>query len=134
MESKRMSRERADEMKKKINQMIEKSLNYFEKFLDTMKAQPEKVSLPEKFDDHNVRPALLAKFYIGRLHSKFIVVEPAKKLECMKHTLDNYSYLVDYCDRFRDETTRCMASEYGVCKEMVFLLPKEMEKVRATII
>jgi hypothetical protein len=120
-------------MKKKINQLIENSLKYFDQFLTTMKIQPEKVRLPEKFDEANIRPALLAKFYIGRLHSKFIVVDPAKKLEHMKQTLDNYSYLVDYCDRNKEDTEH-MINEYNVCKEMVFLLPKEMEIVRMNII
>lgn len=133
MEEKKLSRERADAMIKKINQMIENSLKYFEKFLDTMKVQPERKHLPEKFDEHNIRPALLAKFYIGRLYSKLIVTEPQKKLENMKKTLESYSYLVNYCDQFKEETGH-MTGEYNVCKEMVFLLPAEMEKIRSTII
>lgn len=121
-------------MKKKINQMVESSIKYFEKFLDTMKVQPERVQLPDKFDEHNIRPALLAKFYLGRLYSKFIVVaDPLLKLENMKRTLENYSYLVNYCDKYKDETGH-MASEYSVCKEMVFFLPTEMERVRASIV
>lgn len=132
------TRERIDGMKKKINQMVEDSLQYFEKFLTTMKVQPARDQLPDKFDEHNVRPALLAKFYIGRLYSKFIVVEPSKKLENMKHTLESYKYLVDYCDRQKnegdDDPINQMINEYNVCKEMIFLLPNEMEKVRLTII
>lgn len=120
-------------MKKKINEMIKNSLEYFNKFLDTMKVQPARDRLPDKFDEHNIRPALLAKFYIGRLYSKFIEIEPSRKLENMKQTLDSYSYLVAYCDRFEAET-RHMINEYNVCKEMVFLLPKEMEKVRLAIV
>lgn len=133
MQEKKLSRERVDAMKKKINQMIESSLKYFESFLDTMKVQPERDRLPDKFDEHNIRPALLAKFYLGRLYSKFIVTEPASKLDNMKRTLENYSYLVNYCDKFKDETGHMLA-EYNVCKEMVFLLPAEMEKIRASII
>lgn len=133
MQEKKLSRERAEAMKKKINEMIESSLKYFESFLDTMKVQPERARLPDKFDEHNIRPALLAKFYLGRLYSKLIVPEPARKLDNMKRTLDNYSYLVNYCDKFKDETAHMLA-EYNVCKEMVFLLPAEMEKLRASII
>lgn len=134
MESKKVTRDRGESMKNKINQMIEHSLTYFDKFLNTMKVQPSRDRLPEKFDEHNVRPALLAKFYIGRLYSKFIVLDPVKKLENMKHTLDNYSYLVDYCDRYQGDHTAHMINEYNVCKDMAFLLPKEMEKVRLTIV
>lgn len=113
--------------------MIEKSLKYFDKFLYTMRVQPARDRLPDKFDEHNVRPALLAKFYIGRLYSKVQTADPIKRLENMRLTLENYSYLVDYCDKNADDT-KPMASEYSACKEMVFLLPKEMDKLRATLI
>ncbi len=93
--------------------------------------------MPEKFDDHNVRPALLAKFYLGRLYSKIITTDTAKRLENCKHTLDNYSYLVNYCDKHRndnsDEVIDSMQVEYGVCKEMIKFLPAKMDKLRLLI-
>ena len=104
----------------KINQLATKGIKTFEEFLDTMKVMPKKECLPEKFDDHNVRPALLAKFYIGRFYSKIITLDIKKRLENMKTTLDNYSYLVDYCDKHKNdnsnETIDQMINEYTVCK------------------
>lgn len=122
----------------KINSLVGESLGYFEKFLDTMKVQPERDRLPEKFDDHNVRPALLAKFYIGRLYSKYITTDPSKKLVNMKSTLDAYSYLVAYCEKLKEQNDESlfnqMVNEYNVCKDMVFLMPNEMEKVKNLIV
>lgn len=99
-----------------------------------MKVQPKREVLPDKFDDHNIRPALLAKFYLGRLYSKIIAIEPSKRLENMKQTLDNYTYIVDYCDKEakagRNLAMDIMISEYTACKEMIVFLPAQMEKVR----
>ena len=88
-----------------------------------MKVMPKREVLPEKFDDHNVRPALLAKFYLGRFHSKIITLEPVQRLENMKLTLEDYKYLVDYCDKHREdnsvESIEQMINEYTVCKGTV---------------
>jgi hypothetical protein len=121
----------------KINQLAKNSLNYFEQFLDTMKVQPKREVLPDKFDDHNVRPALLAKFYIGRLYSKIITVDSVKRLSNIKMTFDDYSYIVDYCDKESKSGNQApleiMKVEYEICKEMVHLLPAQMDKIRATL-
>jgi hypothetical protein len=121
----------------KINQLAVNSIEHFEKFLDTMKVQPKREVLPDKFDDHNIRPALLAKFYIGRLYSKLITVEPGKRLANIKNTFDCYSYLVDYCDKEQKDgngdVMERMQVEYSICKEMVVFLPAQMEKIRSTI-
>jgi hypothetical protein len=121
----------------KINQLASQSIEHFDKFLDTMKVQPKREVLPDKFDDHNVRPALLAKFYIGRLYSKIITIEPAKRLANIKNTFDCYSYLVDYCDKEQKDDNASvmdrMEVEYSICKEMVVFLPAQMEKIRSTI-
>jgi hypothetical protein len=102
-----------------------------------MKLLPEKKSLPDKFDDHNVRPALLAKFYLGRLYSKIINNDSKARLEYCRLTLESYSYLVKYCDEHRSDTTKevidSMSLEYNVCKEMCTFLPGKMDKIRALL-
>ena len=123
----------------KINQLALSAIQRFEAFLDTMKVQPEKKMLPDKFDDHNVRPALLAKFYVGRLYSKLITGEPSKKLENTKMCFEYYSYMVNYCDRERNINKNqlpleLMKVEYDICKEMIVYLPAQMEKIRALIV
>ena len=130
----------------KISSLAVSSIEYFDKFLDTMKVQPERKVLPEKFDDHNARPALLAKFYIGRLYSKIITLEPEKRLANVKQTSDHYTYLVNYCDKHSpaetdpaanqspdDDIKLKMKVEYNICKEMITFLPVQMEKLREMI-
>ena len=121
----------------KINSLAKSSIEYFESFLTTMKVQPKKEVLPEKLDDHNVRSALLAKFYIGRLYSKLITLEPKERLSNTKKTLENYTYLVDYCDKENKEENPSvldrMKIEYNICKEMCTFLPAQMDKIRTMI-
>ena len=104
----------------KINQLATKGIQTFESFLSTMKVMPKKEVLPEKFDDHTLRPALLAKFYLGRFYSKLITLEPAHRLENIRKTLENYTYLVEYCDKHKNdnstEAIEQMNNEYTVCK------------------
>lgn len=121
----------------KINQLAKNSILRFEAFLTTMKVQPEKLLLPEKFDDHNVRPALLAKFYLGRLYSKIISTDAKIRLENCRITLECYSYLVKYCDDHREDNSKeaidSMEIEYKVCKEMCAFLPGKLDKLSATM-
>jgi hypothetical protein len=121
----------------KINSLAESSIKHFDQFLDTMKVQPKREVLPDKFDDHNVRPALLAKFYLGRLYSKIIELDTEKTLVNMKHTLDCYSYLVNYCDKElksgNDFALNTMQDEYTACKEMIVFLPAKMDKIKSSI-
>jgi hypothetical protein len=121
----------------KINTLAESSIKHFDQFLDTMKVQPKREVLPDKFDDHNVRPALLAKFYLGRLYSKIIELDKEKSLGNMKRTLDCYSYLVEYCDKElkngNDFAVNTMHDEYTACKEMIAFLPAKMDKMKSSI-
>ena len=49
------------------------------------------------------RPALLAHFYIGRMHSKFIVVPNSHdELNNINMTYENYKSIVEYCDKYPD--------------------------------
>jgi KIF-binding protein len=102
-----------------------------------MKVQPERFHLPPKYDDHNVRPAMLCHFYIGRLYSKLICNENSTRLDNCKQTLRAYSYIVDYCERQKLEGNNHpieqMKVEYELCKEMISYLPAKMDKIREKI-
>ena len=122
----------------KINSLAKSAIEYFESFLTTMKVLPKRECLPDKIDEHNFRSALLAKFYIGRLHSKIISTEPKERLLNTKNTLENYTYLVNYCDKENKEGNSSvierMKIEYDICKEMITFLPAQMEKIRTMIV
>jgi hypothetical protein len=119
---------------RKINQLIKSSIDRFEEFLNTMRVLPDKMQLPEKYDEHNVRSALLAKFYIGRLYSKIITQDPGQKITYLNNCIDNYKYIVNYCDKEKLNNNLIpldlMKVEYDICKEMNIYLPFKLEKFR----
>lgn len=55
---------------RKVNLMVTTAIRYFTRFLDTMAVEGKQ---PEKYNDDSVRPALLARFHLGRLASKLVV-------------------------------------------------------------
>lgn len=114
---------------KKINHLAQQSILEYQKYLDTLKTGTDK-TLPVQFSSDDERPALIAFFCMGRLHSKLIEFEVAKKLETMKNSMDCYKYLVDYCKQ-NPSAQDVVRSEFELCQEMVILMPLKMEKLRA---
>ena len=123
----------------KINQLANNSIEYYSKFINTMKSMPDKIKLPDKFDAHNVRPLLLAHFYIGRLYSKIITNNNAEALGNTKKSFDFYSYMISYCEKHKDDNDEeinvmeVMKTEYNVCKELITFMPVKMENLRKSI-
>lgn len=115
---------------KKVNQLVNQAILYFQTFLDTMKVEGKD---PDKYNDDTVRPALLANFYLGRLASKFVVEEnsPAE-LENIALTYMAYKKIVDYCEK-NPEAKEKVGEELEACAEMVRLLPVKMEKVKRSL-
>ena len=61
------------------------------------------MSPPSRNKNICFRPALLAHFYIGRMHSKFIVVPNSHdELNNINMTYENYKSIVEYCDKYPD--------------------------------
>ncbi|KAK3093255.1 hypothetical protein FSP39_013294 [Pinctada imbricata] len=112
---------------KKVNSLIHQSLGKYQQFLDSFK--DAKKEMPDKFPELDIRPALIAKFCMGRLFSKLIVPTVQDKIKCVKQTEECYKYVCDYCD-INPEAAELVPQELGVCREMVALLPLKMEKLR----
>jgi len=53
------------------------------------------------------------------------------RLKNMKKSVDNYRFLVDYCNTNPDATEK-VKPERDLCEEMIVLLPAKMEKIRAS--
>jgi hypothetical protein len=121
----------------KINKLAIMSIQHYCRFIDTMRSMPDRVKLPDKVDTNNVRPLLLAHFYIGRLYSKIITGDGIGALANTKKSLEYYSYMVDYCERHKDDeeakVMEMMKVEYNVCKEMIAFMPVKMENLRKSI-
>lgn len=75
-------------------------------FLDSL-CSPEGKS-PEHLEEEVLRPALVARFRVARLHSQLISSIPTVQLDNLNRSLENYKYKIHlfiYCD----------ASEYFLC-------------------
>lgn len=115
---------------KRINLHAQHSIDQYQAYLDTLKDSKTK-DYPEEFSDMDERPALLAFFCMGRLHSKFLVPEVTRRIENVKKTKECYDYILQYCDKHTDAVERSrLRTEVDVCREMVSLLPLKMEKIR----
>lgn len=107
----------------KINSLAQQSISQYQAYMDSLKGgKPE---LPEKFDDMDVRPALVAMFCMGRLYSKILTPQLPDRLANMQKSLDCYKFLVDYCKKNPDAEA-IVKSEVSICAEMVELIPLKM--------
>lgn len=114
----------------KVNMTVAQAVHYFTRFLDTMKVEGK---LPDKYNEDTVRPALLARFHLGRLASKFVVEENTEQhMRNVLTTFTSYKEIVDYCTRNEDAAT-AMEEEFEVCQEMVRLLPVKISKIRSNL-
>ncbi|NXN98724.1 KBP protein, partial [Rhinopomastus cyanomelas] len=113
---------------KKINSLAQLAIKYYELFLDSLR-NPDKV-FPEELEEDVLRPAMVAKFHIARLYGKLITPDLKKQLENMQTSLEYYTFLVEYCEKYPD-AVRAVETELELSKEMVGLLPTRMERLRA---
>lgn len=108
----------------KISHLIQSGISTFEHFLSTMNDKKTKEK-PSTYADEYIRPVLLAYFYIGRFHSKFI----ENRLEHLHESIKQYQYIVSYVDKHSNAREH-IEQEYNICKEMIELLPLKIEKLR----
>lgn len=118
-----------DHARAKINTLSGKSIENFQAYVDSLRNSEGK--LPDRFQEDDERPALIAHFYMGRLYSKFMDFDVPTRLRNMKNSVDNYKFLVDYCNANPDATER-VKPERDLCEEMIVLLPAKMDKIRTS--
>ena len=114
----------------KINSLAHKSIAAFTRYLGLLNT-PQGTS-PDPFNDSDERPALLAHFYIARMHSKLITSDTQQQLHNNHNCLKHYTFLVDYCDRHPTGAAK-VAEERTACQEMLQLLPQKMQRLRALL-
>lgn len=59
-------------------------------FLDSL-CSPEG-KFPERLEEEVLRPALVARFRVARLHSRLISTSPTVQLDNLNKSLENYKY------------------------------------------
>lgn len=116
----------------KINFLNKNAINFFRRFLETFRDKDGK--LPEKFDENCVRSVLVAHFYIARLFGKFLTADPKEKLENLSKSLEEYRFVVIYCEKIDPESLNVAKSEFEVSKDMVHLLPIKMDRLKELMI
>uniref|UniRef100_A0A1B6C4E5 KIF-binding protein n=1 Tax=Clastoptera arizonana TaxID=38151 RepID=A0A1B6C4E5_9HEMI len=111
----------------KVNVSARRAIQAFTLFLDSLKDRITK-QFPVVFPAELEKPALLAYFYLGRLHSKLITADQELKIVNMKESIRCYQMVVDYCEK-NPSAVENVSVELGICKEMVTLMPIKMMKL-----
>ncbi|XP_056134321.1 KIF-binding protein [Lampris incognitus] len=113
---------------KKFNHLCSSSAKYFQMFLDSL-CSPEG-KFPERLEEEVLRPALVAQFRVARLYSRLICTAPTAQLDNLNKSLDNYKYVVQYCEA-HPEAAAAVETELELSQEMVGLLPIKINRLKA---
>ncbi|KAI3377823.1 hypothetical protein L3Q82_008962 [Scortum barcoo] len=113
---------------KKFNHLCSASAKYFQMFLDSL-CSPEGKH-PEHLEEEVLRPALVARFRVARLHSRLFSSSPSVQLENLNKALENYKYVAQYCET-HPEAAAAVETELELSKEMVGLLPLKINRLKA---
>lgn len=113
---------------KKFNHLCSASAKYFQMFLDSLRSPEGKV--PEHLEEEVLRPALVARFRVARLYSRLISSVPSVQLENLNKSLENYKYVVQYCET-HPEAAAAVTTELELSTEMVGLLPLKINRLKA---
>ncbi|KAM6943024.1 KIF-binding protein [Xenentodon cancila] len=113
---------------KKFNHLCSASAKYFQMFLDSL-CSPEG-KFPEHLEEEVLRPTLVARFRVARLHSRLIDPSPSVQLDNLNRSLENYKYVVQYCEG-HPEAAAAVETELELSKEMVGLLPLKINRLKA---
>ncbi|CAK1551170.1 unnamed protein product [Leptosia nina] len=115
---------------KKINMLCEKSIENYDRFLESIK--DKNGVLPLKLEDNLIRPVGSAYAFIGRNSMKRIALDKETQMSHVKKSLDSYQAIVDICTN--DEiAAKMMSVELSLCQEMVKILPIKLKKLETEL-
>ncbi|XP_014773181.1 KIF-binding protein [Octopus bimaculoides] len=112
---------------KKINLLVSQSIDHYMKYIHSIKGG--RAQLPDKLDESDVRPTLIAYFCVGNLYTKFICSDAEMKIKNIERRLACFKCIVDYC-RKDPKGSEFIANELHICEEMVELLPRKIEQLK----
>ncbi|CAN8000510.1 unnamed protein product [Ixodes hexagonus] len=114
---------------KKINSLVDKAVRHFSAFLDTLR-EPDG-QFPDSFADELARPALVAHFCVGRLHSKKVAQDPREQFANFEKTKVNYEFVQDYCRKV-PEHAPLVKEELEVMAELLQLIPGTLQNMMSS--
>ncbi|GAB1606522.1 KIF1-binding protein homolog [Argonauta hians] len=110
---------------KKINLLVTQSIEYFMKYINSIKGgNPE---IPDRLDESDIRPTLVAYFSIGNLYKKFICSDEELEFKNIEKRLECYKFIVDFCRR-NPEAYEYVSNELHICEEMIELLSLKLDR------
>ncbi|XP_063240345.1 KIF-binding protein [Bacillus rossius redtenbacheri] len=113
---------------RKVNHLTTQSITYFTKFLDSLRNRSTG-EMPSSLSEDVERPALIAYFRIGRLHSKIISSDKAVQADSIRSSLDAFSFVAQYCARHKAAREQ-LRLEAAVCEDMAKLLPLKLQRLQ----
>lgn len=100
---------------KKVNMLCEKSIENYDKFLNSVK--DKNGQMPRKLEFELIRPVISAYAFIGRNSMKRIAVDKNIQLCHVQKSYDSYNAVVEICSNDRDAAAM-MHEEYSLCQEI----------------
>lgn len=116
---------------KKINTLIAKAIDYFNKFIKTFHDKNTN-SIPSKLSDEFVRPVLLGYFSLGRLHSK-IISDPRDQLKNWSECEANYNKVLDYLQA-NPQQKHLFSEEVPLIQEMLKMIPEKKKMILSSVL
>jgi len=110
----------------KINKLGQQSLNWYNKFIDTLRDNKTK-EIPETLEEHVVRPYLRAKFSMASIYHRFMVGTPGQYAEFNEKSVAIYHECINYCAANPDYDG--FQEELAVSKDMAEMIPIKISRM-----
>ncbi|OQR80371.1 KIF1-binding protein-like [Tropilaelaps mercedesae] len=117
---------------RKFNMLTQKAITHYQAFLDLITdfvvkgtEAPDGIS---KLEESYVRPALVALFSIGRLHSKKIAGHSRERIEDLEKSKEYYEKVEAYTKKYPDHK-HFISGELEVMRELMALLPQTIQNL-----
>lgn len=113
----------------KINMLCQKGIARYQRFVDSYREGGDATKpLPPTLSTDELEPILFAIFHVARLYYKIMTPDRALQIANTENSLKYYQQFVKGCEA-NEEAGAKMKAEYGVCKEMITLLPLKIKKL-----
>lgn len=114
----------------KINMLADKSIENFERFLNSVKAKNGK--MPVKLEHDTIKPVACAHVLIAKNSMKRTGFNKTLQLRYVTKSYESYKAVVDICKNYEDAAAM-MKEELSHYQKMVNVLPLKIKKLQAEL-